>query len=451
VLRAACAALALAPGAGIDFAAIATSFRERHGVVADASPEAQLDHVLSSRFVHVRLGLIDVFYPLAPLAEKEQAERLQTACRALLRAQGRWLDLVAPLGADLSAARADLKVLEGWAKSWSPSVLRGAKEHESRDLYAVLDAKDKVRTSAGRFASAMSGADWLGEPRLEPRYSQLVLLPTRRDFVELVCFAGSLYPEDQDEFWKDDVAVDWTRGLALDFKEKTGLEQHVAQRGLYSLMANYFGGEVSQAFTSALAMALVIDLFGEDNTRFEGDLRGSSEPATEVFVPGGNSTGGILGSDLEGRFRETKGGDYFVRSLRHAQKQGAESGSSARARLGSFLLMADDKVERWSVTAPFLGSPAKAAVPPAERFLSDYQELYRAYKTCFVHWLRTEGGKNSADSAERFARLLARLFECPSEEAFEAQFPKVYDGAPFSDAELGEGSLEGRFLRWLGG
>lgn len=467
--------VASAPRAELDFGEIAREFRQSHGIATQAPVDVDLDALLREHFVHVRLGLLDVHYPKAALEDKERGTELQELCRDLLAMQGHWLDYVAPLGGDLKQARKDLKAVDSWVKSWSASKLRKlARDEESPDdLFVALKAKDKQVEASESFSRQMGLGVGLGIERAEPRYSQVLLMPTRRDFVEFVCFAGWLYPSDREHFWIDDARYwlecrvrdlrviamqfadpehldDWTAGMSMNLREETGLRQHVTQRGFYSLMFNYFGKEVNQGITSGLAINLVIDLFGIDNTRSEGDIGGGSSAPFEVFVPGGNPGGGVLPpADIEGRFREIKGEDYFLRPLRQAQKQGAEDGRSPRDKLVKFLLIAKSGVDRNSIEGPYLGTASQDIVPPPERFKSDYLEFYRAYKTAFVYWLRTEAGDNSKDSALRFARLLQGLTDRAEGAEFESLFPEIYGGKVLSNKELDRESLEGEFLRFL--
>jgi len=296
-----------------------------------------------------------------------------------------------------------------------------------------------------------------------------------------VSFAGWRWPDWQSAFWHETLAnwteclIQDTRVVALEFAGvpskddvkpyaaafpikqwgRTGLEQHITQRVSYALLDDYFGKGVDPVFASALSVNQVIDLYGEDNTRTEGDLEGSSAPPTEMFVPGGNAAGGVLPPpNLLSRFREDKGSDRFVAALYQAQKQGARDARNDQDRLVAFLLVGRDDVARYSIRAPFLGTPGKQALSVPDDFEPDYLEFFRAYKTAFIYWLRTQAGDSSADCERRWAEMLRALAVDgqlgPEErENFELVVPRFYEAETLSDAEVSKTSLEGQFLRWL--
>ena len=127
-------------------------------------------------------------------------------------------------------------------------------------------------------------------------------------------------------------------------------------------------------------------------------------------------------------------------------------GSSSRPRVSDVSAKPEPSMpvgesRRISVEAPFLGSAADPT-PLDPAFLGDQLEFLRAYRTCFVHWLRTEGGRSSRASGQLFARLMSDLAHNDDPEGLELVFEEIY-GAPLSAEELSDDHLEGRFLEWL--
>ena len=87
---------------------------------------------------------------------------------------------------------------------------------------------------------------------------------------------------------------------------------------------------------------------------------------------------------------------------------------------------------------------------PAQRFLGDYREFFRAYKSAFAFWLREEADGSAKKSQRSFAELLqraARIAETTA--AFEELLAEVYE-RPLNAPELDDDMLEAEFLKWIG-
>ena len=465
----------------VNYAMAAGAFRKRYGLMGTQPEQVDFEELLATRYVRVRLGLLDLRHPLYALADKESAALFQAVCLQALLTQQHWLETAKQCGAETKDLERDFKAARSWVKGWSVSKLRKLDRGEERDLTLALKTKPKTLDAVNRLAAGMGRAPGLGLDRVEPHVVRVLIAPTREDFIELVSFAGWRWPDWQGAFWHETLAnwteclIEDTRVMALEFTGtpdkddekpyaaafamkdwgRTGLEQHITQRVSYALFDDYFGAGVDPVFASALSVNQVIDLFGEENTRTEGDLEGSSEPPTEMFVPGGNSAGGVLPSpNLLSRFRENKGADHFLRALFQAQKQGARDARNSQDKLVAFLLVGRNDVTRYSIRAPFLGTPGAEALSVPDDFEPDYLEFFRAYKTAFVFWLRTEAGKSKADCERRWASLLKALavdgqLGEEERENFELIVPRFYEAETLSDAELSKQSLEGQFLRWL--
>jgi hypothetical protein len=108
----------------------------------------------------------------------------------------------------------------------------------------------------------------------------------------------------------------------------------------------------------------------------------------------------------------------------------------------------DSQAKRLVLTAPLLGTPAAAQPPLPKEFHADGAEFFRAYRTCFLYWLETQGGGAKKKSIEAYAALLNKLAVLDSAANLEVAIEEVY-GRPLSSSTPGKDDLEGRFLAWL--
>ena len=240
----------------------------------------------------------------------------------------------------------------------------------------------------------------------------------------------------------------------MDAREKTGLEQHVAQRGAIALAWSTFGDGLTLALELGLAQALVVEAFGENNTRSGGATRGSVTNGMTAFIPGGNSGGGALPpTNADSVWRSDLGANHFVKVLRAAQKAASKRAPKAPKgrgeKLAWFQLVADDTASKHDVRAPFFGVQDGGKELPPEEFLSDYLEFFRAYKTAFVYWLYKKAGGNAKASAAAFAQLAREVTAQDGRGDLNEITRGVYDVPLSTDVAAGGESLEGRFLEWL--
>jgi hypothetical protein len=177
-----------------------------------------------------------------------------------------------------------------------------------------------------------------------------------------------------------------------------------------------------------------------------------------MFVPGGNANGGVLPmQSAESRWRAKQASDRFEAVLRQAFKSASHlkekadktAGGARPSKLGRLVLLGDNQGSEDVVRGPFLGSAAAQSTLPGQEFLGDYAEFLRAYRTCFVHWLRTQSADNAKQSAARFGMFLRDLAHADDAGAIEAMVSKDFGGAALSSATLDAATLEGRFVRWL--
>ena len=467
------ATLALAPLSSaqqrIPFESLAKKAVQRLAA-ADSSPETlDLEEIFLGSSVHVRLGLFEVFLSTDRTRDGVSAEHMARVCKSLLDLQGAWLAWIEPLAEHDQPAK-DLKVLRKWASSLRGGSLQALAQEGGGEVFAGLRAKDSVREAAERFATFMGTGGSLGLQR-EDQPEALVLAADRTEFLELLAFSGWLYSDLQEVYWQDHVAgwtncyVDrykflslqyaspfsgahWSAGTDMNANVEDGLAQQVTQLAANSLIDSYYGERVPPALAGALSVNLTIDVFGSCDTRVDGDLRSRRTEAIEVFVPGGASEGGFLGKQEAGsRWRVQKGMDRFIKVLKASQRNGGAENARAAGKLQHFEIENDRKNKRIAVSGPFLGAAAATAEAPGEAFFGDYLEFLRAYRSCFIYWLRDASQRKEKTSRLAFARWLVHL-ATESELTLEQSMLEAF-GTALSDETLEDDVLEGAFLAWL--
>ena len=472
-------ALPPAPGSGdeLDHAALAAAYRERRSVEGIANEDLGLDAVIDHHYASSLLGAFEVHYPVDGLEDSKGIGLFQDAVGALIDVQEAWLETFAEPAAS-EAAEDDLKVLRKW--------LKGAKKFKPEDdgpvnLVLAFGGGEAELEALLHLGEVMESAELLGfEPvgEIPPR---IVLSPTRRDFVESVCFFGQLLESIKGlywhqgvmtwtEFWWQNVQVvaliypsavdsgDAYRGYDMNKRESTGVAEHVAQRGAIGLGWYWFGEGLTPVFELGVAQMLVVDIYEQNNVRSGGSVRGNVTSGMTAFIPGGNPNGGVLPAvSADSPWRDGKGKDYFTKVLHDSQKTGgkhadeAKSSSEKWKKLAWFQLTADGGNGRTYVGAPFLGKHVEGKATPSEEYMSDYLEFYRSYKTNFLYWLREheQGKGKQRASREAFRELMGKVAAARGAGDLEAFVEEVYD-MPLSLPD-GEGdSLEWRYLAWLG-
>ena len=469
-LRAAACVLLASAGAAqaprLDYADLARAFVASHALGEVPEAELALEPVLERDYVATTLGALELLYPRLFLGDRERVDELRQLAMAMCDLQSKWIEWTHAEGDGARAALADLAALRKALKSAKAGPIGGS---APRELLAALGLKEVQLATARRLAEAALSGEAFG---LRPRFGQaarIVFAPTRRDFLQLTAFAGLADPPRRASFWHEGIAS-WTEmwwgdiqvvclefppvragadplsGTAMDEREPTGLLQHVVQRAVISLSWTCFGAMVDPAFELGLAEELVIEVYGENNVRSGGSGRSSSTSAYAVFIPGGASAGGALPPmSADSRWREGGGRDHFQKVLR----DGLKAARGARGeKPGAFQVATPDGRTKADVRAPFFGRHVQGKTLPPPEMLSDYMEFFRAYRTCFVWWLREKAF--GAESGERFAKLLRRLADSGLSDEFEALVAEVY-GTALSGPDGSQDSLEWRFLAWLAG
>ena len=460
-------AAALAGPSDLPFEDMVRELLAETGFEEASNATFEVDALLGKSFVGARVGLFDAYLWGESAGEKAWATDFETVVRELIATQLLWVEWSSPGGVPEDVAK-DARKVDAWVKSWSAGGLKKAAK-TGGDLYALLDAREDVVEAAGRFADFMGKGESLGLGRSRAVHEPVLYVPERRRFLQFLALAGWLRPELQGLFW-DQSVVRWTNfyvdrykvvcylfaaekegdplaGRSMNHDAKDGLQQQVIQLADLQLLDHYYGARIPPSLAGGLALNMVIERYGEANTRVDGDLNERRTEAREIFIPGGNSEGGWLPKfEADSRWRlKDQGADYFLSELKESQAEGAKTGK-ARDKVRHFELMNDDQTRQHVVSGPFLGPEAQESATPPAAFEGDYQEFLRAYRTCFVYWLRTKSmGKESAGA---FDRLLQELAGVADATEVPEVFGEVY-GKPLSSKVLDRDSLEGAFLAWL--
>jgi hypothetical protein len=483
--------LPLATQAGLDHEGLAKDWLAAHDSAAHGSNGdhvATLEQLVTGELAYLDLGAFEVRFDPRLAAEPARAAEVLEASIALLDAQAEWIDWLcaaqAERAAEREAARRDLLELRAALAALRPKDLA---RHRLASGAAVLDRiglSDEQRLAAARLCDLLRSGAPLVHPAGTARATRLVLMPSRADFVAFASVLALLEPDQRPYYWVDDLALwteldhagsrvlafefatpdalrDFPRGTSMRERNPRALAEQVVQVAVRSLLDTQFGERMDPILAGGIANELVIEVFGEVDTRSDGDLRSRSVSGRSAFVPGGDPNGGTLPPlDANSRWRAGKGKDHFVHVLRAAQKQGSKEARKAHdeaAEDAAFLLLDDAQAGSWLARAPFfdagfdagnagLGASCRDRTPPTA-FAGDWAEFARAYRTCFLYWLRAKG-TGTGDSAATYARFLRRLAESQDAAEFTALVEEVF-GLPLSSEALGRDCLEGRFLAWL--
>jgi hypothetical protein len=496
-LLASLAVLALTPLPGaaqsskLDFPGFAASFFETHGI--DPKGKKFLAVLDGPAFLRVDIGAYDLCIPLDSVEDSTSLGLMKEAIQVLIDVQRAWQSWRRPALAD--EAEADWKTVEKWVKSWSGKKL-GRCEGGGESLYVQLAAKESVVGAAANLRELASPT-----PATVRRLGALnvtVLAPTRKHFLELAGVAGVLSKAKQRSLWHDGMIrmgaawVDWVQLIALvstddhpDYDhplnsisysatEKTGLAQHVADRGAIHLLRKEFYQRGTHFFEESLGTNLVIAAVGRNgvySTDWNIQWRtagGSTQPYTR-FVPGAGPAGGILparkaragpttfsvsGGAEESRYRANAGVGFFASPLRDGQKNGFKMASRNKEdplrgdKLPHFQLYSLSEHETTVVTAPFLGKHSEEKQLPDNAFLDDYEDFFRAYRSCFIEWMRTHAAGDEETSDLRFGELIERQRKASASASLDDAVLELY-GVPYSTPDITQDSLERRYLEWL--
>jgi hypothetical protein len=466
----ACVSSARAASDQVDFGKLADGYFAKHKIEGKAPAETAMEDVLGTHYLLAEIGALDLRFPREFLDEKSAVDDFKTCLTAALQIHEVFLDWIGASGEAADKARADAADLRKFLKT--ARVAPGS--HEAGSFFEALGGASSIAPVVARFRDGFRGGASLGFEPLSGRVQIVMVAPTRQHFLELAGVLGQIQEGARSLYWNDQL-INWTEfgwneiqvvatqypplrvktddfseGVAMNAKEATGLQQHVGQRVGMALCWYAFGSSLDPAFELAIAQTMVIDVYGENNTRSGGSGRSNFVGAMEAFIPGGNSNGGALPpGNAESAWRSTNGKDYFVKPLAAGQSAGAKGGAKLKEEKQSYFeLHGDDTSGRFYVRAPFLGSAAQGKELPAAEFLSDYLEFFRAYKTGFVHWLREKSSAKPGEAKALFAKLLREVAVAGGGASFEEVVAEVYK-VPYSAVDFGKDTLERRFLAWL--
>jgi hypothetical protein len=463
--------VALARGE-VDFAGLAERYFKAHEVAGHSPSEVGLDLLLEQHYALAEVGAIDVRVPREFLDDKGCVDDFKDSIVATLAVHQLWLDWLGAPAAEASKARADIAEITKFLKT----AKAGAGSTKLQAFFECFAGSAAIAPALERLRDGFRSGSLLGVTPLSAKTQVLVLAPTREYFMQLAGVVGQRDESVRSLYWNDGLAnwteFDWQQmqvialqyppikpnlqnfgeGVAMDSREPTGLMQNIAQRVAVTLCWHTFGKSLDPAIETAIGQVAVIEIYGENNTRSGGSGRSNSTDGITAFIPGGRSEGGALPpTNAESDWRQGAGKDYFVKVLKDGQKAGAKAGAKLKEEKALyFQLKSDDTSKRAVVRAPFFGVAAQGKELPPPEFLTDYLEFFRAYKTCFLHWLREESGAKPGESPTQFAQLLRQVAEAGSAASFEELVSEVYR-QPLSSADLSKESLESRFLAWLAG
>jgi len=465
----------VAPGRpdGPDCAALARDYRATRGLEALPADASAVSAALERNFAAIDVGLFEARYPWSSLADAKRVDELKQIVLGLIDLQASWLTWIDD-SSPPSPPPPELAVVRQWAGAWKPEAVRKAvgQASEPRTLLAVTGADEPVTAALRAFAARMRTGTAHGFG-LDGDATRLVLAATRSEFVGFTAFVGSLSEEWRRLLWQPSLplrvefhlndllclalehpAADGSDpGLSMNLREASGQRQHVLQYAADRLTRRWCGAALDSGLQIGAAVDLVIGLLGENNSRVFGSGEGNQTPEKKKFVRGGRSHGGKFAkTNADSRWRARLGRGYFTDVLHDAQAAGAKLAAEERqavpGRTSAFVLDCKDEPGAHELAvAPFLGGAAASKGIPAN-FFADYQEFLRAYRSCFVHWLRTQAkGAGGEPPPSTFARLL-RTCATAADRPIEERIAALY-ATPLTAPDPSGDSLEWRFLAWL--
>ncbi|MFT5732126.1 MAG: hypothetical protein ACI8WY_000790 [Planctomycetota bacterium] len=459
----------------VDFVSLGMSVIDRAGLKDTPLEEITPEVLLERSFLTMRLGIFDLCLSKHSSEDKRKADQFINLGDALLRTQGQFLEWIGKSAPGYDQAKKDIKTLQAWLKGMRKDVIAGLDDEVRGEISSVLTTKDKVLEAQARFGTYMASGEPLGLAREGELVEPVLLAPDRREFIELLSTFGLLFP-DQQYIYHDNDVLDWTNaycndltvvalefaelgsstsgafgGVSMDSRANTGTAQQISQLAAGAMLDNLYGSKIPPSLAGALAVNLVIDVFGECNTRVDGDLKSRRTEAREMFVPGGMSEGGILPPLMaDSRWRSEHGSDRYLTGLQGSQSAGDSKAKKRSEKSEFFEIKNDMENDSMYLRAPFLGklaSDRNLIIP--DTYFGDAQEMFRAYRTAFAYWLQREFlGKKKGEKA--FSEFLSKLAQAePTDSALEDMIQQIYAKPLTAEDPDGKKDLEGEFLVWL--
>ena len=330
----------------LDFESLAQQFKSSNGLAALPSDDTAVEPALDKAFVSIDVGIFDVRYLRSELKDSKHFEDLKGIMLGLIDLHAHLLAWVGEKdpGKTGMVTTPALTTFRAWVATWKPDLLvkAMASKSDSHELAVLAGADPAVLAAIKESAESLRSGAAAGL-KLDLKPTRLALLPSRGDFTGFASYVGSLEPT-----WK---AILWTSilnvrhefhindlvglpleapatdggpvGPSMNDREKTGLLEHVTQATGDKLLREWFcdkekpGPGQPERFDSGVeigaAINLVIELYGENNSRVFGSGEGKSTPGKNKFVRGGKSTGGkFVKQSVDSRWCTELGKDYFV-------------------------------------------------------------------------------------------------------------------------------------------
>jgi hypothetical protein len=459
----------------LDFEALGKQFKTSNGLAALPEDDTAIVPALDKAFVSLDVGIFDVRYLRSELKDAKHFDDLKGCILGLIDLHARLLAWVGEKDPGKSGVMTTpaLTTFRAWVEKWKADLLLKAmaSKSDSHELAVLVGADAAVLAAIKESTESLRNGSAAGF-KLDVKPTRLALLPSRGDFTGFAAYIGTLHPDWKAILWKDTLNVrhefhindliglpleapapdGGLVGPSMNDREKTGLFEHVTQYAGDKLMKEWFGTQLEPGIEMGAAINVVIELYGENNSRVFGSGEGKSTPSKNKFVRGGKSTGGKFAKQsADSRWRTDLGKDYFLNQLRRAQTDGMKmagaDGKTAPSPNAHFILDAKTSGDHDYVTAPFLGANS-GTKEVGEDVLNDYQEFLRAYRSCFVHWLATIAKPKGEPPPPRpFAKLLR---DCTKDDgkSFDDRIAACY-GAPLTSPAPATEALEWQFLEWL--
>lgn len=454
--------------------------------------EAPVEKLLDEHCLRIPLGIFDVRYPEWWLGDKQHVEDLKTVCVALVKIQAHWIQWLAKDDPKAKEAVADAEKLAAWIGAWKTNAFVRFDAAKERNVFKVIPNADEAAAQSVRLRALVADAEVLGAAPREGKSLDILFAPNRRDFVELLGYAGLLDPKVQPSLWHDKAGtwtgfwIGWNYVLAMEYPpwgddpqfktglsmnkfEKTGLAQHTIQQVMLAFLWLVYGDNDALHLNQAQAMNMAIEICGEINA-LEGDggrgTTGAKTAPYEKFVPGGASSGGTLppmpaaplNALKENQWHKNLGRDHFLEALRNGQKEGFDYVQKKKPkdldkellkdRTAHFLLIEGNGQWKHAVSAPFFGQFSKVKPYPPQELVIDYKEFFRAYRSSFAWFIQSQGAKDPAVSAKKYEELLRALAKREAGKSLDDLVLEIY-GLPLSGRDGETDSLEWRFLAWI--
>jgi len=488
---------ALTPPADLDYSGLAREYVEELKI--DEAQASSFDSILNSEhFLRLDFGAFDIRLPSEAASDKSEAKVFLQSLEDILELQRVWAEWTIHDPEDLERLRDAIELLQKkFVKKLSAAKFKKAAREDGANIFEQLGISEEVVDAEATVRELLGARRKLADGKVtEPLPAQLVLVPSREQYIKLASFIGKVQSNRRGQiwhpsmaqgtsFWGNDsqvVALEWApwpytpdralaQGQSMNLYEKTGQREHVVDRAAASLLWNYFYYVTVPELETALSMSLVVDVIGQNSLTgnvksFEWSRAGSTTEPYTRFVPGGNPSGGTLppreaqagpttswGTE-EAIWEQTRAKDMFLKALQTSQKHGAKMGikkdelddARRRSKIAHFAVTGETSSDRYAVTAPFLGEEAEdAPIPPLE-YLDDYEDFFRCYRTNFFFWLRTEGAGD--ESAVKFAKLMEASAIREAARTFDQLVEEIY-GVELANIDPEKDTLEWRYLAWL--